>query len=1384
MVSNKTTRLRRRQNSLRQNFKNIKFEISSPRNSPIPQFKSDDDLNKIQRIHRMIFNWLNGLPVKEIRTFDAENFTTGRGRTGSQSSNNQLSVVTGTIPTEPAGPDNTPTGLPTSPNSPESVSNIPNNAATTTTAPSTTTTAPSQRQTVAPKRSIFVNSALPSTHCNSDGNPMQQFVDNSIRTTKYSIITFIPLNLFSQFRRIANFYFLVMIILQIIPALSQINAAISALPLFFVVSITAVKDAIEDHRRYRSDKEYNNRKSRTFIGFDNQNGRIPTNKTRIIQFVARPFKWIHQRTVGKKQLLVQTCQNTSLASLGTNFASLWKSVCWRDVCVGDVIYLKENDPVPADVILLGTSNEDCICYVETKDLDGESSLKIKRTPFSQVEGDLFANLLHNLHNFVYRVDCEGPTSNLFNFSGNLYMKQNDLDSSITDEAIINDETTFGFPLDIDNLLLRGSCVRNTHYAVGIVVYTGRESRIMQNSGGNKFKRSNIEHQLNPMIILNLCLLFMLCLTVAIIRTTITGSPENTQSPYSFSTYSSKYGQKNSCLSGLIAFFSGVLALQALVPISLYITVEFVRTVQAWFIYNDIDLYNEELDKRCLPKAWNLSDDLGQIEYIFSDKTGTLTRNIMKLRQLSINGTVYGKYELSPTSPSTTPNHELHQAELQREEEVMVAQMNELFESAYSTNSRSLVDSQLFVDVAEDDEHSNTIVTFFQVLTLCHTAVSKIQETNDDDEFLPSIEYHSQSPDEIALLETCKDLGFVFVKKERNIIRLSILGEDLEYTVLNVIEFSSSRKRMSILVQDKHGRILLLCKGADSVIYERLVEQENELSIATLENLQNFAEKGLRTLCIAYKELSEFEYASWAEQFVEAQSALENRVEKIEEVAELIERDLILLGATAVEDELQENVPEAIETLEKAGIKLWVLTGDKVETAINIGFSCNLLNRNMNLIVVRGSTFESISGQLEGIVKDLWYECITMEEESVEPTFALVIDGTSLKHALSDERNRKLFVCISGFCKSVICCRVSPLQKAKVVELIKHYKNATTLAIGDGANDVSMIKTANVGVGLFGREGMQASMASDYAITEFRHLVKLLLVHGRWSYWRTALTVLTSLFRNLIFAMIIFFFQFYCLFSASSAYDFVFGLLYNLLFVVLPSVAIGIFEADLTAKYCVKVPQLYQMGIKKSVFNIRKYLLFMFQGVYITLVCYFFTLVIFSRPGANGYFGHTLDLFQFGSMLVVEIVFIAVIFTGMHISNWNIWVQIAVWGNLVIFIVFFIIYSFLATTFMYGQFLEVFGTPLFYFTFALIIPFSLGPTFLYKYFQNEFFPRDIDIVQDIQNTKRNEAALFQSCLQPPHYQISIEPIVEEIMVTSPEIQATVPDTLINLLEKPE
>ena len=773
---------------------------------------------------------------------------------------------------------------------------------------------------------------------------------------------------------------------------------------------------------------------------------------------------------------------------------------WKNIQVGDFIRLYNGDPIPADMVVLSTSDPDGACYVETKNLDGETNLKVR----SALNCGRQVRHARDCEKTEFVIDSEPPHPNLYAYNGALRWEQRDPDFPDAPRKEMVE------PISITNVLLRGCSLRNTEWALGVVIFTGDETKIMLNSGVTPTKRPRLAKDLNWNVIYNFIILFFMCLICGIVNGIAWGSNNKSLNYFDFGAYGS-----TPAVTGIITFWVAVILFQNLVPISLYISLEIVRTIQAVFIHSDIFMYYDKLEIACIPKSWNISDDVGQIEYIFSDKTGTLTQNVMDFKKCTVNGVSYG--EAFTEAQIGMVRREGGDADavaarareqITRDTAKMIELLRGLHDNPYLREENMTFIAPNYVadlDGQSGEAQRKSVEHFMIALAVCHTVIT--EHTPGDP---PQVEFKAQSPDEAALVGTARDCGFTLVGRSGDDLVLDVMGEERTYTVLNTLEFNSARKRMSAIIRMPDGSIRLFCKGADSIIYSRLAPgKQQELRKKTAEHLEAFAREGLRTLCVADRKLTEEEYRAWSKEHDIAAAALTDREEKLEQVSTQIEQDLMLIGGTAIEDRLQDGVPDTISLLAEAGIKLWVLTGDKVETAINIGFSCNLLNNDMELLVfnVPGDQMERAEQELD---RQLQRFGITGSDEELiaarkdhtppEPTHAVVIDGDTLRLMLDDKLKQR-FLLLCKQCKSVLCCRVSPAQKAAVVRMVKNGLNIMALSIGDGANDVAMIQEADVGVGIIGEEGRQAAMSSDYAIGQFRFLQRLILIHGRYSYRR-------------------------------------------------------------------------------------------------------------------------------------------------------------------------------------------------------------------------------------------------------------------------------------------
>ncbi|CAM8884390.1 unnamed protein product [Rhodiola kirilowii] len=1096
-------------------------------------------------------------------------------------------------------------------------------------------------------------------HCNErEANEIVRFKGNSVSTTKYNVLTFLPKGLYEQFRRVANLYFLFISILSTTP-ISPVSPITNVVPLSLVLLLSLIKEAYEDWKRFQNDLSINNS-------------------------------------------LIEVLQGHR-----------WVPIPWKKLQVGDIVRIKKDGYFPADILFLASTNPDGVCYIETANLDGETNLKIRKA--LEKTWDFLSH--DNAAEFKGVVECEQPNNSLYTFTGNLIIQKQTL------------------PLTPNQLLLRGCSLRNTNHIVGVVIFTGHETKVMMNAMNVPSKRSTLERKLDKLILAIFCALFVMCFIGAM------GSAIFINRKYYYLGLTehvhTQFNPSNRFGVFFMIFFTLITLYSTIIPISLYVSIEMIKFIQSnQFINNDIHMYHSETNTPASARTSNLNEELGQVEYIFSDKTGTLTRNLMEFFKCSIGGEVYGN--------GIT---EIERGVAQRNG----MKIDEMGKSADAIHEQgfNFDDSRLLQGSWRNQANPDLCKEFFRCLAICHTVLP------EGDESPGKIIYQAASPDEAALVAAAKNFGFFFYRRtptkifvrESHVEKMGSV-QDVQYEILNVLEFNSTRKRQSVVCRYHDGRLVLYCKGADTVIYERLTSGDDSIKKTTREHLEQFGSAGLRTLCLAYKNLNADVYENWNEKFIQAKSALRDREKKLDEVAELIETELTMIGATAIEDKLQEGVPSCIETLSRAGIKIWVLTGDKIETAINIAYACNLINNDMKQFIISSETDQirdieergdavEIARYMKDMIKNELKRCVEDAQRHLNDVpgtkLALVIDGKCLMYAL-DPSVRGMLLELSLNCSSVVCCRVSPLQKAQVTSLVKKGAKKITLSIGDGANDVSMIQAAHVGVGISGLEGMQAVMASDFAIAQFRFLADLLLVHGRWSYVRICKVVSYFFYKNLAFTLTQFWFTFQTGFSGQRFYDDWYQSLYNVIFTTLPVIMVGLFDKDVGASLSKKYPELYKEGIRDSFFRWRVLAVWALSAFYQSLIFYHFAMNS-SFKGQNSS-GKMLGLWDVSTMAftcVVVTVNLRLLMLCNSITRWH---YISVGGSILAWFIFIFIYSSFPSPMVDRQdnvYLVIYvllSTFCFYFTLLLVPVAALFGDFVYSGIQRWFFPYDYQIIQEL------------------------------------------------------
>ena len=1070
--------------------------------------------------------------------------------------------------------------------------------------------------------------------------------NNKLSTTKYNIFTFFPKSLIIQFVRLSNVYFLTTAIIQSIPIISPLSSYTAIVPLIFVLSVSIIREFIEDLSRLKYDNMNNNEEVYVF-----RNGEF-------IKSISETIK------------------------------------------VGEIILIKEGENVPCDIILIDSNLNDGLCYVETSNLDGEKNLKNKLCNI--LTYGLFCEKKHVKFEKIFTtnkiiknnilisgfVQCDLPNIDLNKIDGNITIN-------------INNKEIF-FPLTINQTLLKGSIIKNSGWVIGIALYTGRNCKLILNSKQPRVKLSIIEKKLNTYLIGIFIFLMILCLICSIFYY---DNYKKNKKFYNNFILSNKSATFNS----IIIFFTYFLLLNTLIPISLIITIEIVKIIQGFFINWDVELFSFVRKKFAKAKSISIIEELGNVNYIFSDKTGTLTCNKMQFKYCVIGKRTYEL--ILDNSSRKDNNNKIKEDDLSensnfnysqnfdfknfyKNEDNYIKFSNNFFYNLIKYHINYLNDSNLangskssILNSEENKLFQEDIINineFWTALSVTNECLCEIK----NNKFV----YTGTSPDDIELVKSASNQGYILLKSGIGIKNIRFGNIEKKYNILNVLTFNSQRKRMSIILKDETGTIKLYIKGADCEIKKRLSKKNKNFYVSNIiKKVDEYSSKGYRTLLVAYKILSKKEYSKWHKELKSYEMNLQEKDKLIQKVYDKIENDLILLGATIVEDKLQDGVPETIKQLLMAGIKIWVLTGDKADTAENIALSCNLINRNQkifkfiseenkknnidnykfkfnelikefknfkklvkkedeildndnlnsinflnfnktfqpvknnskhkrkesnNIVNSINSSIFSNNKLFKKISKNKFYEESMLnyrDEKNKIPLFSILIEGSFLSYIFSDSYTTHTFLEYALNAGTVICCRVSPIQKSLVIKEVKKIKkHSVTLAIGDGGNDVSMIMEANIGIGIYGEEGIRAVQASDFAIGEFKYLKKLLFFHGRTNNNRIGNLIIYFFYKNFFFTMTQFIFGFFCLMSGQTIVDDWYITCYNLIFTALPLIVQALSDLDVLEKDDKDVkrlmPQLYRESRDdNAVFNLQKLLLHLFKG----LVSSFISFIIIS-----------------------------------------------------------------------------------------------------------------------------------------------------------------------------
>ncbi|XP_058818955.1 probable phospholipid-transporting ATPase IIA isoform X1 [Topomyia yanbarensis] len=1011
------------------------------------------------------------------------------------------------------------------------------------------------------------------------GKPsMEKFPPNEIRNQKYNIFTFLPLVLFEQFRFFLNLYFLIMAVSQFIPDIRIGYLYTYWGPLGFVLAVTICREAVDDLRRHKRDREVNSQKYKRFVNSEKPPELVSSSKLK----------------------------------------------------VGDIIMVEKDERVPADLILLRTSDKSGAVFVRTDMLDGETDWKLRLA--------------------VPATQKLASHSDLFNIGASLYVEkpQRDIHTFIGTFSKLEGSEDEG--LSVESTLWANTVVASGT-AVGIVIYTGAETRSVMNNSQPRSKVGLLDLEINGLTKVLFCAVIGLSFAMM-------------------------------CLKGFNGpwyryMFRFVLLFSYIIPISLRVNLDMGKAFYSWQIQNDEEIQGTVVRSTTIP------EELGRISYLLTDKTGTLTQNEMIFKKIHVGTAAYGRDTFPMVSAAILSVY----TSISTQADGSPAKPTE-----YQPRLRKPDGWRIWESV--------------KALALCHNVTPVYDNGNagnginggperrnspsrsisiEAQESVKLLEktYQASSPDEIALVKWTEAVGMTLINRDLNHMTLQIRERDaqsasmnenasintavtnlsgnsktelnspsssgsvaslsslaggiMKYQILQTFPFTSENKRMGIIVKELNsGEITFYLKGAD-VVMSAIVQYNDWLA----EESGNMAREGLRTLVVAKKVLTEDQYSDFETRYNAAKVSVTDRVTKVAAVIESLEREMELLCLTGVEDRLQDRVRPTLELLRNAGIKIWMLTGDKLETATCIAKSSHLVGRNQNVHVLK-SVLTRTDAHLE------------LNQFRRKQDCALVVSGESLEICL--QYYQPEFMELATACPAVVCCRCSPTQKAQVVSLIQKYSGKRTCAVGDGGNDVSMIQQADAGIGIEGREGKQASLAGDFSIPQFSHIAKLLIVHGRRSYKRSAALSQFVIHRGLIISTMQAVFSAVFYLSSVALYQGFLMVGYATVYTMFPVFSL-VLDQDISSNIALTYPELYKELSKGRSLSYKTFFMWVLISVYQGGVIMYGALILFEDE-----FIHIVAI-SFSALILTELIMVA-----LTIRTWHKLMVLAELFSLVLYII--------------------------------------------------------------------------------------------------------------------
>eukprot|EP00761_Pharyngomonas_kirbyi_P009458 gb/GECH01009474.1/.p1 GENE.gb/GECH01009474.1/~~gb/GECH01009474.1/.p1 ORF type:complete len:1221 (+),score=224.06 gb/GECH01009474.1/:1-3663(+) len=1145
-------------------------------------------------------------------------------------------------------------------------------------------------------RIVFVN-VLDSVHNNI-------YPKNKVSNQKYSIWNFLPKTLYEQFCPFITRYFLLIGILQLWSDISPVSPFSTWIPLLVVVTLGTIKELSDDYFRWQRDQIVNQRHW-SVVDYESS--------------------YDYQRTCTK-------------------------SIQSQEISVGDIVLVKRDEPFPCDLLLLKTSPSnhsnnnntfnfsDSIAFIETTNIDGEMELKRRQ---SKLEMQYTQEA--SVGTFQGVVECSPPNQKVNVFNGTMKIMGQSHPNNNDEEILDND---IRVSVSTDQFLPCGAVLRSTDWIYGIAIYTGNQTKLGMNKYRPRSKWTKSDQFINQLtqlvFVFQLIIMLVLGICGEIYRRRI--------GTHMFYLGYDPNTKEESFLRPIIIPLRFLLLHSIMIPISLKITLDICKIFYSMFINWDIHLFDSRRNFRCQVNNGSMAEDLGQVDVILTDKTGTLTQNVMVFKQCVVGNKTYGL-------PSLEAIHEDH---------------------------------EIISDV-KSEEDSN-LIHFMRAITCCHSVI-----------LLENGIYQSSSPDEEALVSGAASCDIKLLRNQFDSLDISVNERQEHYHILHRFPFSSERRRMTVIVKNtQNEEVWVYSKGADDVIFPRLLndpESDSETDSMFFQ-IDNFSQKGFRTLCVACRYLDPEEYRQWNVMYRQACEAIYEHSRLVAEAVAVVESRLHLLGVAAVEDRLQPNVPETISTLKECGISFWMLTGDREETAVQVATAASIVSREPDAKIRYIREDDSIA------ISDTVYALIDEAEACHESQtdMSLVVSSRALDILLQEFPS--LFRHLTSHCTGgVLCCRITPRQKAAVARLVRssdrrqqgskssildlccgisglfswnndndgdliasrdtddgndgilygrygyRRKHTTVLSIGDGGNDAHMLQESDIGVGICSQgEAWQAVRAADYVLGKFESLSRLLMVHGRLSYYRTSMITQISFYKSLLLACQQTLFSLFSMFSGASLFGAFPIMAYNTVFTsALP--LIFIFDRDVSSATMLRVPMLYKIWQQDGFFNLASFLRWAGEALYQSAAVFIVTALAFGSHRTvlahNGRPGD-MEILSIASLTILMIVqCITILFEAKFVP----WISFSfISGSFIVYLILMFMFS------IFGNIWSVFGSmnllirePIFYLTCSLGVVIAILPIIAIKYYQIEYHPSFTDSLRQSEYwRKQNQRGIVNSMMYEP------------------------------------